>query len=847
MAQKLDSRHTIHGRFSERARRQPDAVAVSGGDKELTYGELERRANALAHRLLAHGVRPDEPVALLMERSPDLPVALLGILKSGAAYLPLHTRNPPARQRQVLDGAGVRVLVADRSAMPLPDTRGLTVIDPSEPADAPAAPPAPPCHGSSLAYVALTSGSTGTPKGVAVPHRNVLALVDDALWRDECHRRILMLAPHAFDVVSYEIWVPLLRGGSLALAPAGFEAQALRPLIERYAVDGLHLTAGLFRVVADCAPETFRSVREVLTGGDVVSPAAVRKVLEACPGTTVRAMYGPTEVTLFATHHAMAEPPDREVPLGRPLDGDRVYLLDEKLHPVPDGATGEIYLAGEGVARGYHGQGSLTAAAFVADPFGAPGARMYRSGDLGRRNPQGDLEFAGRIGNQVKVRGFRVEPGEIETVLGDLTQAAQVAVAAHGPDVNDKRLTAYLVPGERLSYPPDAELARRLAELLPDYMVPSAFVRLPTLPVTPNGKVDYAALPEPGPAAQADSGAPRDAREEVLAECFAEALGVERVGIHDDFFDLGGSSLSATRLLSRTRAELGVRLSMRDLLDRRTVARLAEAARAKGSRDAETRGLQSLLRIREQGDGVPLFCVHPGGGMAWCYFGLLRHLPKSVPVYGLQARGLTGHEPVAADMDALAADYVRQIRQIRPTGPYRLLGWSFGGNAAHTVAGRLRAAGEQVSLLAVLDSSHGGARGERPEMSQRDALKLAFDGLPAFDSEPGTGPIPLRRVQEILHDASSPLAGTDAPTIEAIITTTRNTIRISDAARPPHFDGDMLFFEANDPVRGPSGLAEVWRPHIGGAITSIPVSAGHMQMMTPAALQEIGPVVAARL
>ncbi|MFK0019135.1 amino acid adenylation domain-containing protein [Streptomyces sp. NPDC090798] len=851
MAQVPNPQATVHQRFAEQARRTPDAIALTCGRQRLTYAEVERRASSLAQRLLALRVRPEEPVALLMERSAELVVSILGVLKAGACYLPLHGADPTARHRTVLDEAGARILLADR-AVPELDARGLAVLDAAEatavPEDAArAVEPQVPCTDGRLAYVIFTSGSTGSPKGVAVTHRDVLDLVDDGLWTGGRHERVLMLAPHAFDVSTYELWVPLLRGGHLVLAPPEVDVDTLRSLITTHRITGLHLTAGLFRVVAEAAPECFATVREVMTGGDVVSPAAVARVLDTCPDTVVRAMYGPTETTLFATHHPMSEPPHGDVPLGRPLDGVSVHVLDEKLAPVENGEAGEIYLAGPGVARGYLGQAALTSQRFAADPFGAPGSRMYRTGDLGRRNAHGELEFLGRVGNQVKVRGFRVELGEIETVLARVSGAAQVVVISHGEDANDRNLVAYLVAGPRGGVPDDAELVRRLGEMLPDYMVPSSFVRLPALPLTPNGKVDYRALPEPEKTGGAGGPAPRDAREEQLAGLFAAALGVQRVGIHDDFFDLGGSSLAATRLISRIRSELGVRLSMRDLLDRRTVAGLSAAVGTDEKSDAGTEGLRPLLKLRAQGSGAPLFCIHPGGGMAWCYVGLLRHLPKDIPVYGLQARGLTGREPVAADMAELVEDYLAQIRRIQPEGPYRLLGWSFGGNVAHMMAARLRRAGERVSLLAVLDSSHGGARSAPRSPSQRDTLKLAFDGLPAFDAEPGTGPIPAERVRQILREADSPLAGIGARTVEAITATTTNNIRISDAGRPEHFDGDLLFFEATDAAGRSSGLADVWRPYTGGTITRIQVEAEHLRLMTPAALERIGPIAARHL
>ncbi|MFD5871149.1 amino acid adenylation domain-containing protein [Streptomyces sp. NPDC060322] len=846
------AQESLQQRFAARARLAPDTVAVSSGRNRLTFAELDRRANGLAHRLLDLGVRPEEPVAVLMERSVDLAVTLLGVLKAGGAYLPLHSGNPVERHLLTMRQAGVRLLVADEAmrGRGLPSHDGLTVLGPAAPAATADSDPGVESRADQLAYVMYTSGSTGTPKGVAVTHRDVLALVDDGLWDDGAHQRVLMLAPYAFDVSTYELWVPLLRGGQLVMAPPEIDVDTLRDLLRKESITGLQLTAGLFRVVADEAPDCFAGVREVMTGGDVVSPTAVGRVLDACPGTVVRAMYGPTETTLFAAHHPMTERPAGDVPLGRALDGMRVHVLDDKLEPSPAGGAGELYISGVGVARGYLGRADLTAERFVADPFGAPGTRMYRTGDLGRRNERGELEFLGRVGNLVKIRGFRVELGEVETALAIVAPDVQAVVVARGAEADDKHLVAYLVAEEGASPPEEEAIRRRLAEMLPDYMVPSAFVVLAALPLTPNGKVDYRALPEPQrsrPDAGSDAG-PRDPREEVLCRLFAQALAVPAVGVHTDFFEAGGTSLGATRLVGRIRAEFGVRLTMRDLLKLRTPAGLlAVAVRGSGDADGGNDVLAPLLALRATGARTPVFCIHPGGGMAWCYAALLRHLPRDIPVYGLQARGLAGTEAVARTMEEMVGDYLDQIRRVQPAGPYRLIGWSFGGNVAQSMAARLREEGQEVALLAVLDSHHGGAGTPPRSPSPRDVLHLAFDGLDAFHEEPGDGPLSAARIQEILREQGSALAGAGPRTIEAITAVTANNIRVSDAARPSHFDGDLLFFEATDQAGEPTGLAEVWRPYIGGTIDRHVVGAGHLRLMTPAVLGVVGPILADRL
>ncbi|MFF5207150.1 amino acid adenylation domain-containing protein [Streptosporangium sp. NPDC000396] len=571
---------SIQGRFAEQVSRVPDAVAVSSGDVRLTYRELDERANQLAHRLLGLGVRPEAPVAVLMERSADLVVAILGIIKAGAFYMPLHSAYPLDRMQWIVDQTAAPVLLADEAMRErgLPRCGQTVIVDTDR--ELPASPVSDPgveIHPRRLAYVIHTSGSTGHPKGVAVTHRDVLGLALDGCWDTGHHERVLMVAPYAFNVSTYELWVPLLHGGRIVVAPPGdLDVAVLQRLISDNEITGIHLTAGLFRVLADEAPQALAGVREVLTGGDVIAPAAVRRVLQACPDTVVRAMYGATEVTLFSTHSPMTAPyePGASVPVGGPMDDVRLHILDDRLNPVPDGVVGELYIAGRGLARGYYGRADLTAERFVANPFGAPGERMYRTGDLVRRNGDGLLEFAGRANDQVKIRGFRVELGEIEVVLAKYPGLAHAAVVVRENESGEKRLAAYVVPE---SGDVDvAALRAHAAESLPEYMVPSAFVVMDALPLTPNGKLDRRALPEPDFAEGAAAyRAPRDARQEVLCSLFAEVLGVERVGIDDSFFDLDGQSLLAMRLTSRIRTVLGVEVSVGDLFNTPTVAGLS--------------------------------------------------------------------------------------------------------------------------------------------------------------------------------------------------------------------------------------------------------------------------------
>ncbi|MFJ3335011.1 non-ribosomal peptide synthase/polyketide synthase [Streptomyces sp. NPDC086766] len=560
--------------FAEQARRTPDAPAVRAGDTELTYRRLDDWSDAVASRLLAGGLRAEDRVALPMDRCAELVVAQLAVLKAGGAYVPVDARAPEDRRRALRERAGAtaELTAADvaAAAAPVPDA------------------PAPvPTDADRLAYVMFTSGSTGEPKAVAVRHRDVAALATDSRFTGGVCARVPLHSPVAFDAATFEVWAPLLTGGCVVVAPPRpMDAALLRHLVRDGGLTALWLTAGLFRLLAQDAPDCFAGLRQVWTGGDVVPAAAVRRVLSACPGLTVVDGYGPTETTTFATSFALTDAtavPDT-VPIGRPLDDMRVHVLDGRLRPVPPGCAGELYVAGEGVARGYLGRPGDTAARFLADPAGPPGTRMYRTGDLVRRRLDGTVEFLGRADDQVKIRGFRVEPGEVEAVLAAHPDVADVAVVAHEDRPGSRRLVAYVVGPEDLT--PVREFAGRS---LPDYLVPSAFVTLPALPLSGNGKVDRAALPAPEPASgdrQHEPVAPRTEAERRAAQVFAEVLSTQQPGVEDDFFQLGGDSILSIRLAARLSEAFGADVSPRAVFTHPTPAALAALLTAEPSGDA---------------------------------------------------------------------------------------------------------------------------------------------------------------------------------------------------------------------------------------------------------------------
>ncbi|MED7948424.1 non-ribosomal peptide synthetase [Streptomyces sp. BE303] len=561
--------------FAAQAARTPDAVALAHDGGTVGYAELDARANRLAHHLIARGVGPESPVALLMERSVDLVVATLAVLKAGGCYVPMHAGLPPERMAALLADTGAPVLLTDRADPGFPHT--AAVVRPGDGRDAPDHDPGLPVHPDRLAYVMFTSGSTGTPKGVAVRHRDVVDLAADRRWQDGRHERILLHSPHAFDAATYELWTPLLNGGTVVVAPPGtLDAAALHAVATRHDVTAVFLTKALFDLVAEQAPETFTALRTVCTGGEAASGTLLRRVLDRCPDLLLAHVYGPTEATTFATFHHLA-PADLagpRAPIGGPLDNMRAHVLDARLQPVPAGVPGELYVAGAGLARGYWRRPALTAERFVADPF-TPGERMYRTGDLVRRRADGAVEFLGRIDGQVKIRGFRIELGEIEAVLSRHPAVRQVVVIAREDRPGDTRLVGYCAAAPDGASGLAAELRQFAAGTLPAYMVPSAVVVLPALPLNANGKVDRRALPAPDLAADTAGRAPRDDRERALCALFGEILGIDGITVDDDFFELGGHSLLATRLVGRARTELGAELAIGDLFRAPTVAALA--------------------------------------------------------------------------------------------------------------------------------------------------------------------------------------------------------------------------------------------------------------------------------
>jgi amino acid adenylation domain-containing protein len=705
----------LHELFEEQAERTPDAAAVVSEQGSLTYSELDAASDRLALRLRRLGVGPDVRVGLLLERSAGMVVAILGVLKAGGAYLPLDPSYPAERLAFMLGDSGAGLLLTERRLAGRIPAHGARLLYLDDEAETPAGESAEELRGaattSNLAYVIYTSGSTGRPKGVMISHR---AITNRLLWMLHAFPLtaddvVLQKTPFSFDASVWEFFAPLLAGARLLMArPDGHQdaAYLVRTVVEGK-VTVLQLVPSMFRLLLETSgvEACNASLRHVFCGGEAL-PAALHERSASLLKAELHNLYGPTETAIDAASWSCRSGiRTGTVPIGRPITNARLYVLDENMSPVPVGVPGELYVGGAGLARGYLNRPGLTAERFIPDPFSAePGARLYRTGDSARHLPEGALEFLGRLDEQVKVRGFRIETGEIEAALRRHPGVRESIVVAREDAPGDVRLVAYTVSGEGAA-PSASELREFLRERLPDYMVPSAFVALDSLPLTPNGKVNRGALPPPageGVRPEKALAPPRDNLEGQLVRIWREVLGVDGpLGITDNFFDLGGHSLLAVRLMAQIHKWFGQELPLSALFEGATVEQLAAVLRGQ----AEARRPSPVVAIQPRGERPPFFCVHTGSGEVLCYEPWSRRLRPDQPFYGVQDHfSYTDGDP-AIPIEEMAARYVEALRAARPEGPYLLGGWSFGGLVAFEMARQLRAQGQSVPLLAVVDAA----------------------------------------------------------------------------------------------------------------------------------------------
>ncbi|MEU1125063.1 amino acid adenylation domain-containing protein [Streptomyces sp. NPDC005899] len=833
---------TLLGPIESRAARAPEATALVHGDLSLTYGELNVRANRLARHLRTLGARPGTVVAVSVPRSVELVVTLLAVLKAGAAYLPLDPDYPEQRLSFMLRDAAPVCAVTDREGR-LPGGTGtpLVILDGLDVSSYLWVNPARPLTPSHPAYVIYTSGSTGRPKGVVVSH----AAIDNRLrWMQGTYGltsadRVLQKTPSSFDVSVWEFFWPLRQGATLVVAdPGGHRDPAyLTRVIREQNVTTCHFVPSMLQVfLAGADAGACGGLRRVFCSGEALPRETANAFGRALPGVELHNLYGPTEAAVDVTYHPCEASGSGPVPIGRPVWNTRLHVLDAALRPCPPGVPGELYLAGRQLADGYLGRPELNAVRFVADPFGRAGERMYRTGDLARWTPEGEVEYLGRTDHQVKLRGQRIELGEIEAALAGAARVDGACALVREDRPGEQLLVGY-VTGDADPVAVRAALGREL----PEHMVPAAVVVLDAFPLSPNGKLDRRELPAPVFTGAAASRRPSGAREEALARLFGEVLGVARVGPDDAFFDLGGTSLLAVRLVARIREEFGAELTMGSLFEAATPAALA--VRLGAASDTSEDALDVVLRLRGGDRRPPLFAIHPAGGIAWCYAGLSAGLGPGRPLYGIQARGLVRDEPLPRTLREEAADYAGRIREIQEHGPYRLLGWSVGGVLAHTVAVLLQEAGEEVELLALLDAFPAEQWRARPAPEEGDALTAVLR-MAGFER---TGEQTRADVVATLRRAGSPLAGLSDLTLSRIVDIVPNHARLMREHEHDVFDGDLLFFTASAPRAEDWLTREAWRPHVSGDIVNHDVDCTHPQLLRSPFLDGITSVLAARL
>ncbi|MBN3892533.1 MAG: amino acid adenylation domain-containing protein [Nostoc sp. JL31] len=699
----------FHQLFEAQVQETPDANALVFDDEQLSYKELNIRSNQLAHYLKKLGVVPDVLVGIYVERSPEAIVALLGILKAGGAYLPLDPSLPQERLNFMLEDAQVSILLTHRSLAPLKkggwgDILSIVYIDKDWATITQQSQENPTSCVTfdNRAYVIYTSGSTGKPKGVLLQHQGLsnLAASQIEVFNIQPINRILQFASLSFDASIFEIVMALQTGATLYLAnkESLLPGQPLLKLLREKAITHITLPPAVLAVLAT---ESLPALQTIICAGESCTDDIVKRWWNS--QRRFFNAYGPTEATVWSTvaeiSHIIEKPP-----IGRPIPNTQIYILDKHLQPLPIGITGELYIAGEGLAQGYLNCPELTTEKFVPNPFNdKKGARLYKTGDLARYRPDGNIEFLGRIDNQVKIRGFRIELSEIETVLSK-HQSVQKAVVIVKENISgNKYLVAYIVLNVEMQN--FSSLLRKfLKEKLPEYMLPKAFVMLDSLPLTASGKVDRLALTElDSPASGLIDKtfiAPRTSTESTLAKIWAEVLNIERVGIYDNFFDLGGDSLLTVRLMKQIHKHFERELPLSSLFLNPTIESLATSLSSQG----DSLPWSPLVPIKPAGSSPAFFCVHPIFGVVFPYYELAQNLGKNQPFYGLQPIGLDGESSPLTRIEDMATHYIEALRRVQPKGPYFLGGWSFGGWVAFEMAQQLQKSGEEVALLAVLDT-----------------------------------------------------------------------------------------------------------------------------------------------
>jgi amino acid adenylation domain-containing protein len=683
----------IHELFEQQVTRTPQAIALQSPQQQLTYAELNYRANQLARHLQTLGIGSEVKVGVLLDRSPELIITLLAVLKAGGCYVPIDTSYPPHRIQQILQDAEVALFVTPSTFSSAPLTQYSTQnLGPTSTTQ-------------NLAYIIYTSGSTGQPKGVMIEHRALATFCQSAMetYQLSTRDRVLQFSSIGFDAAVEEIYPCWLAGGTVLLRTDAMMATPATFLqyCQDWQISVLDLPTAywqqLIAIMATSRSQFPPSVRLVIIGGEQVNAAMVNLWFEQGHQPTVINTYGPTEATVVATAYTVVFQTDSDVPIGSPLTHTQTYILDNYLNPVPPGVVGELYLGGNALARGYLNQPETTAAAFIPNPFG-PG-RLYKTGDLVRDRSNGNLQYLGRIDQQIKIRGFRVEVSEVETALLKINGVQAAAIIAQRDPSQSLQLIAYVVlePDDRHLTP--ATLKQSLRQQLPSFMVPSTIILLPELPLTSNGKLDRQALPTALPTLDQPKTQPRNKLERQLLEIWQQSLGLPGIGINDDFFDLGGHSLMAMQMIAQIEQQTGLSLGLNQLLQTPTISAIAQFL----VQPTDDQTTPNIVPMRSGDNRQPLFLIHAGGPSVLFYQPLVQQLRSDRTIYGIESAFLHGKRPDLNTIELVAQEYLQQIRTLQPQGPYHFAGSSFGGIVAYEMAQQLQQAGERVAALILLD------------------------------------------------------------------------------------------------------------------------------------------------
>lgn len=841
--------------FREQAARSAQSVALSFEGKSMTYAELDVASDHLAGYLLDRGVSPGNLVAVAVPRSEQMVVALLAVMKAGAAYLPLDPADPTSRVSMILEDASPAAVISTQEvAANLPSGYlNLVFIDKPIVRTSDEVPTAPKLD--DTAYIIFTSGSTGRPKGVQIPHSalvNFLFAMQDLLKLTESDR-VLAVTTISFDIAALELYLPLLVGARSVIAPRSTvrDPQALSRKIVKDGITVMQATPSLWRALLADHHDELKGLRS-LVGGEALPSDLAHKM--AALGHPVLNVYGPTETTVWSTAMPLTGSDLDTAPIGRPIWNTCVYVLDRNGQPVPPGFLGELYIGGDGVAQGYLNRPELTEERFLPDPFRGGTARMYRTGDLARWRPDGVLDYMGRNDHQIKIRGFRVEPGEIESVLTSQPEILEAVVILRSDDERDKRLVAYLVT-EKDVHIDTSELSRRLGLVLPSHMIPAAYVRLDAIPLNGNGKTDRHALPKPQWEVSEGYVEPSTETEKWLAELWSRLLGVEKVGIHDSFFALGGDSLAEVGMISAMRGKFKGEIPLSTVFETPTIASLASQL---DEASTGTSLVEPVLTIRSKGSRPPLFCIHPVLGLGWGFFSLAKYLGDDAPIYALQSDGLRGVADLPQSIEEMASLYIERIRAIQPNGPYHLLGWSLGGLIAHEMTRQLRESDEIVSFLGVLDSYPFKTNGIAQDDTSRARAALGFLGFDenAAGENPGLselGDFVFKMFDAENHALLEQVRHYDPEFIDRAQATILHNLDLAQRFVPGWIDVDMHFFNAEKKTGGSSIRSilnydpEAWLPHVDGRIYVRNLNCTHHDMLNHDMASEISAAVQAEI